>query len=70
MKVDKMKVSFEMNEEDFDNLVSILHEYVVKHKFDIQTDSTYSKEEKEWHTKHADYVQYEIVDKIIRGIQK
>jgi hypothetical protein len=59
-----------MNEEDFDNLASILHDYVVKHEFDTQTDSNYSKEEKEWHKKHAKYVQKEILEKILKGIQK
>jgi hypothetical protein len=65
-----VKVSFEMNIEDFDNLASILHKYVVKYKFDLQIDSTYSQAEKEWFARHADYVQKEILDKIILGIQK
>jgi hypothetical protein len=64
------KISFEMDDEDFDNLVTILHDYFVKHKFEIQTCSTYSKEQKDWHSKHADYVQTNIIDKIIRGIIK
>ena len=59
-----------MNQEDFDNLTSILHNYVVKHKLEMQLDSTYKTSEKEWFVKHANYVQKEILDKIIRGIQK
>ena len=65
-----MKVSFEMNQEDFDNLTSILHKYVVKYKFDVQTNSAYNEAEKEWFARHSDYVQKEILDKIILGIQK
>ena len=65
-----MKVSFEMNQEDFDNLVSILHDYFVKHKYEIPLESTHSSDQKEWHINHADYVQRDIIDKIILGIQK
>jgi hypothetical protein len=65
-----MKVSFEMNQEDFDMLSTILYAYVVKYKFEVKTDSSYSKEKIEWMGKHADYVQKEILDKIIMGIQK
>ena len=65
-----MKVSFEMNQEDFDNLVSILHKHVVKYKYDVPLDSSYSEAEIVWFEKHANYVQRDIIDKIILGIQK
>lgn len=64
------KISFEMDDEDFDTLVMILHKHFVKHKYDIPLDSSYSKEEVEWHGRHADYVQKDIIDKVILGIQK
>lgn len=65
-----MKVSFEMNQEDFENLTSIIHDYIVKHKYESQLEEGYSKIEKDYRVKHADYVQTDILDKIIQGRHK
>lgn len=59
-----------MNEFDLENLASIIHEYIVKHKCDIPTDDSYTKAQKDWHILHANYVQKNILDKIIAGVQK
>jgi vacuolar-type H+-ATPase subunit I/STV1 len=64
------KVSFEMSDGDFENLLDILRDYVVKHKYEIPTDSSYSKEQVKWHSEHADYVQKNIINKIIQGVFK
>lgn len=59
-----------MSDKDFDNMVNILHQYIVKYKHETQVDLTLSQEEKDWMVKHADYVQHNILDKVINGIQK
>ena len=65
----KMKViSFEMDDEDFDTLITILHGYVVKHKYEFPLEC--SEDVAKWHKKHGDYVQKDILDKVIKGIQK
>lgn len=65
-----VKVSFEMDGEDWENLTFILHNYIVKHKFESQTDETFSQAEKDWHVRHANYVQKDILDKLIASATK
>lgn len=63
----KYKVSFEMDLQDFENLTMMIHEQVVKFKYASQTDENLSKAEKNWHKKHGDYIEKDILNKIING---
>ena len=62
------KISFEMDDEDFDTLIAILDGYVLKHKYEFPLEC--SEKVAKWHKNHADYVQKDILDKVILGIQK
>jgi len=65
-----VKVTFEMDEEDFENLTSIIQAYVVKHKYEASTDDKFTKQEKDWLVRHSDYVKEKILDKILSGATK
>jgi hypothetical protein len=56
-----------MDEVDFENLTSIIHDSVVKHKYDAPTNDSLTKPEIDWHVKHGEYVEKEILKKIIAG---
>jgi hypothetical protein len=62
-----VKVTFEMDAEDFENLTSIIHSHIVKHQYDAPTNLTYTEAEIKWHVSHGKYVQKHILDKIIKG---
>ena len=62
-------VSFKMNQEDYENLLSIVHQYYVKCKFDSQCRLDLNDAEKAWYNRHGDYIKKEILDKIINGTQ-
>lgn len=62
-------VSFEMDQQDYENLLSIVHEYYVKSKFDSQCKLDLNDAEKAWYSKHGDYVKKHILDKLINGKQ-
>lgn len=64
------KVSFEMGIGDLDNLLDILQNYVVKYKYEPHTNPDLSKAEIDWMVKHGNYVEKEILNKIIQGIKK
>lgn len=65
-----MKVSFDIPLEDYENLMSILQKYIRKYKYETQIDHSFTTAEKEWFVKHADYVQKEILDRIIDGTER
>lgn len=62
-------VSFQTNQEDFDNLLSIVHEYYVKYRFESKTDPDKTENELAWCLQHGDYVKKHILDKLINGKQ-
>lgn len=64
-----LTVSFEMDQQDYENLLSIVHEDYVKCKFDSQCRLDLNDAEKAWYSKHGDYVKKQILDKIIKGTQ-
>lgn len=64
------KISFEMDALDFQNLTCIIHDAVVKYKFDSQTDLTMNQAEKDWMKRHGEYIETAILNKIIAGVQK
>lgn len=65
-----VKVTFEMDEQDFENLTSIIHSHIVKHQYDAPTNLEYTKAEIAWHVRHGKYVQKHILDKILAGATK
>jgi hypothetical protein len=66
----KIKCSFEMNQEDFSNLTGILHDYIVKYRYEYQMDITFTDAQKDWFKRHAEYIQTEILDKLLSGVQQ
>lgn len=66
----KMKIAVELSMEDYEILMFILQKYITKHKFERQIDHSFTVAEKEWMVRHADYVQSEILDKIISGTER
>lgn len=54
---------------DLENLLSIVHKDVVKYKYESQTNLDLSKAERDWMKKHGDYIEKDILNKIVAGIQ-
>jgi len=67
---DKIKCSFEMSQEDFSNLTCIIRDHIVKYKYESQIGSELTDAEKDWIKRHGEYVQTEILDKLLSGVQQ
>ncbi len=65
-----VKVTFEMDEQDFENLTSIIHSHIVKHQYDAPLSGVATEAEIKWHVSHGKYVQKHILDKILAGATK
>ena len=65
-----MKVSFDMDSQEIENLTMLIHDNIVKYRHENQLDESYTPEEKAWFKKHADYLEKEILNPIVKGIQR
>ena len=59
-----------MSEDEIDTLFSIIRDYIVYHGYEVPTETERSKEEIAWHKRHSEYVQKDILNKIIKGREK
>lgn len=65
-----MKVTFEMDPEDLENLLDIVRHEVVKCKYESQTDLDMTQPVKDWMKRHGEYIETNILNKIIIGVEK
>jgi hypothetical protein len=61
------KVTFEMDSIDFENLMSIIQDKVVKHKYEAPCNLEYSDAVIRWHKSHGEYIEKKILNKILAG---
>lgn len=66
----KLKITLQLDRGELENLCCILQGYVSDHRFTKQLDNNYSQPEKDWFKEHANYVEKEILQKIIDGVER
>lgn len=69
-----VKFSFEMSDEDAENLITILHDHVRNIEYESLTGTlprpTYNEAEREWLAKHAKYLDKNILQAVLSGQSK
>lgn len=65
-----IEVSFKMDAVDFENLTSLIHDSVVRYKYESKTNDSLTKSEIDWRVKHGNYIEKNILNKILKGATK